>query len=129
MPLSSAKSIFGEILPDYSAKGVQDPLCKASFGIQSAEGGHSLQERLKLDDVSLQNTKRLIVVQGLPDPGASLGPRSWHTGASRDTSRNMFVSDSTHAEMGIKDNFGETEANRRALKVVENYLIDWYGIR
>lgn len=126
-PFSSADSIFGSIPPDMTKKHILDPYCQPSFGIDSIEGGPQLYERLKLDDASLKNATRLIVGQGLMDPGVPLGPGSWFAGSSIDASRSLFISESSHVEPGYRADPADSPATSYAREAMFNYLEAWSG--
>lgn len=124
-PFSTAGSIFGSIPPDMSKKHILDPYCQPSFGIDSIEGGSELQARLKLDQASLKNGTRMVVAQGLMDPGTPLCPGSWFTSSSVDASHNIFISESSHVEPLFRADPGESPATSYAREALFNYLEAW----
>lgn len=129
-PSTHADSIFGEIIaePSVNATHYLDPYCQAGLGIDSIDGGTALQEELKLDDATLQNTERLLVVEGLIDPTTGLGPTSWLPGSSRNHSRIMWVGQSGHGEVGRRPASTDSTALTEARLYIINSMKGWLGM-
>lgn len=96
---SGTDSIWGPNLPDYTQEHLLDSNCQASFGIKSVNGGEALRRQLGLDQQTLENSTRLLVVEDLVDPTTALGADSWNPVTSRNHSRIMYIGQSSHTEL------------------------------
>ena len=125
---TAANSLWGPILPDYTQEHLLDPYCQASFGIKSIDGGEALQRKLGLDPYTLQNTPRLLIAQNMIDPTTSTGPDSWNPGPSRNDSRVMFNSHSSHVEATFPSDPLDSDALVQARKCIMSNIKGWLGM-
>ena len=105
-----------------------DPFCQAAFGIDSIDGGAALQKALKLEDVTLSNTPRLLVVEGLVDPTTALGPIGWLPGGGRNHSRIMWVGQAAHGEVTRWPALTDSTAITEARVYIVNTMKEWLGM-
>ncbi|KUJ13345.1 uncharacterized protein LY89DRAFT_672563 [Mollisia scopiformis] len=124
-PFSTAETIWGPILPDYTQAHLMDPYCQAAFNMSSIDGGAALQRKLGLDQYTLENTERLLMTEHLLDPIAAYGPLSWNPGSSRQRSRIMYIGQSAHAETLQPPARTDSEALVMARIYISNSIAEW----
>lgn len=123
--VSQEGSIFGAILPNSSYDRYFDPWCQASFQMNSVEGGTAFINRLGLDPATIENTSRILAPFGMTDPITALGPDSYNPGPTREHSRVLFVSQSSHGDVYQPASPTDSEALVDARTNIVNSIKEW----
>ena len=128
---AQAGTIFGATAPPAGLASINNVWCPKTFpGIAHAVVGGERYDRANLmDDATLQNTKRLIISQGLYDPTTAYGPRPWLPGPTRDGSRVVYISGGSHTVDFAASNATYDLQSVREARVAElNSMKEWLGM-
>lgn len=125
-PYSTADSIWGPNLPDYSEPHILDPYCKAVFNMSSVDGGLPLQRKLGVDLETLSETQRLLFTEGLTDPTTFFEPK-FNPGSSRNGSRVLYIDKAGHTADIFAANATDSQSLTNARVITLNTLKEWLG--
>lgn len=125
-PYSTADSIWGANLPDYSEAYLLDPYCKAIFNITSVNGGLALQRKLGIDPGMLRATERLLFTEGLLDPVTFFEPKL-EPSHSRNGSRVLYIDGAAHTADILAANATDSQGLMNARVITLNMLKEWLG--
>ena len=125
---TTAESIFGPLLPDFTTPRVNDADCQKAFGMNSIASGVEYQRHLRLDQHSLETSTHMFFTEGTMDPITALGPNIWWTKPNRDLSRVYIVSGGAHGSETLPPVPLDSAAVNETRVAQLNTIKEWLGL-